>query len=59
MRSTLIINVTVDHPDDWNGYDIHDVLLFHLGLTDLNATEADVSAVKIIQSTFIDRTTHD
>ena len=54
-RSLVTVVVEVEHPWDWNQHDINDVLRFHLGISDLNSIEADISAVKIHDCWAVDR----
>lgn len=54
--SAVVLTVFVEHPADWNGYDVHDVLRFHLDLSDLSDVEVDLSEVRVLDSKLIDRT---
>lgn len=46
----VILAVTVDAPDAYTPGDINDTVAFHLGTTELNSIEADISAVNITAS---------
>lgn len=55
VESMVTIVVDVKHPADWDMYDLHDALRFHLGLGDLDSVTVDISAVTIVDSRVQDR----
>lgn len=57
-RSVVLVAIECRHPSDWNGYDLTDVVQFHLGLGDLTTSDIDVSAVDITGVRYIDREIH-